>query len=180
MVKFVTRICNLLSVIMVLAVVAVGSAMIVPRIMGNDIYAVMSGSMEPYYHVGSLVIVDKHVSPEEISVGDPITFRMNSGAVATHRVVSIDEEAREFTTKGDANEVQDMAPVPFDNMIGKAGASIPLIGYIPLYMRTPRGMFSIGAYVIVFILLQIIPEIVKPEESEKEDRGKDEIHKKMD
>ena len=122
MVKFVTRICNLLSVIMVLAVVAVGSAMIVPRIMGNDIYAVMSGSMEPYYHVGSLVIVDKHVSPEEISVGDPITFRMNSGAVATHRVVSIDEEAREFTTKGDANEVQDMAPVPFDNMIGKAGA----------------------------------------------------------
>ena len=179
MVKFVTRICNLLSVIMVLAVVAVGSAMIVPRIMGNDIYAVMSGSMEPYYHVGSLVIVDKHVSPEEISVGDPITFRMNSGAVATHRVVSIDEEAREFTTKGDANEVQDMAPVPFDNMIGKAGASIPLIGYIPLYMRTPRGMFSIGAYVIVFILLQIIPEIVKPEESEKEDRGKDETHKKQ-
>ena len=84
MVKFVTRICNLLSIIMVLAVVAVGSAMIVPKIMGNDIYAVMSGSMEPYYHVGSLVIVDKHVSPEEISVGDPITFRMSSGACCWH------------------------------------------------------------------------------------------------
>ena len=56
MVKVVTRICNILSVLMVLAVVAVGAAMIVPKIMGNDIYAVMSGSMEPYYHVGSVVI----------------------------------------------------------------------------------------------------------------------------
>ena len=51
MVKAVTKICNLISVIMVLIVIAVGAVMIVPRVMGNDIYAVMSGSMEPYYHV---------------------------------------------------------------------------------------------------------------------------------
>ena len=172
--------CNAAGTAVLVLLILACLPLTLPRLAGYRLYTVVSGSMEPYYHVGSLVIVDKHVSPEEISVGDPITFRMNSGAVATHRVVSIDEEAREFTTKGDANEVQDMAPVPFDNMIGKAGASIPLIGYIPLYMRTPRGMFSIGAYVIVFILLQIIPEIVKPEESEKEDRGKDETHKKMD
>lgn len=44
MVKLVTRICNLLSIIMVLVVMAVGSAMIVPRLMGNDIFAVMSGA----------------------------------------------------------------------------------------------------------------------------------------
>lgn len=179
MVKLVTRICNLLSIIMVLVVMAVGSAMIVPRLMGNDIFAVMSGSMEPYYHVGSIVFVDKHVTPEEIQVGDPITFHLENGAVATHRVIEIDEEAREFTTKGDANDVQDMAPVQFENLIGRAGTSIPWIGYIPLYMRTPKGMFSIGAYVIVFILLQIIPEILKPEESEKEERKTDETHKKV-
>lgn len=62
MVKAVTKICNLISVIMVLIVIAVGAVMIVPRVMGN----VMSGSMEPYYHVGSVVIVDKHITPEEI------------------------------------------------------------------------------------------------------------------
>lgn len=55
--------------------------------------------MEPYYHVGSIVFVDKHVTPEEIQVGDPITFHLENGAVATHRVIEIDEEAREFTTK---------------------------------------------------------------------------------
>ena len=168
MVKIITRICNLLSILMVVAVVAVGAAMIVPKIMGNDIYAVMSGSMEPFYHVGSVVIVDKHVSPEEIQTGDPITFHLGNGSIATHRVIEINEEAREFTTKGDANEDPDMAPVSFDNMIGKAGMSIPFIGYLPLYMRTPKGMFSIAAYVVVFILLQMIPEIIKPESAGKE------------
>ena len=56
MVKAVTKICNLISVIMVLIVIAIGAVMIVPRVMGNDIYAVMSGSMEPYYHVGLSLI----------------------------------------------------------------------------------------------------------------------------
>lgn len=167
MAKLVTRICSALSIIMVLIVIAVGAVMIVPKVMGNDIYAVMSGSMEPYYHVGSVVIVDKHVAPEEIQVGDPITFRKGDNAIATHRVIEINEDTQEFKTKGDANEVEDLAPVPFNNVIGKAGMSVPMVGYIPLYMRTKKGMFLIGAYVILFILLQIIPELLKPDKEEQ-------------
>ena len=72
-----------------------------------------------------------------------------------------------------------MAPVSFDNLIGKAGTSIPLIGHLPLYMRTPKGMFSIGAYVIVFILLQLIPEIIKPESAGKEGEETNEKKKGM-
>ncbi|MGN0986914.1 MAG: signal peptidase I [Otoolea sp.] len=170
--KVVTRICNFISVIMVLIVIAVGAVMIVPKVMGNDIYAVMSGSMEPFYHVGSVVIVNTHVNPEEIQVGDPITFRMESNAVATHRVIASDLELRQFRTKGDANEDEDASPVSYDNLIGKAGVSVPYIGYIPLYMKTPKGMFCIGAYVIIFILLQLIPEIVKPEKEEEQSDGK--------
>lgn len=166
MAKAVTRICTIISTVMVLAVVAAGAVMIVPRMMGNEIYAVMSGSMEPFYHVGSVVVVDKHVKPEEITVGDPITFRKNDSAIATHRVIEVDEEARQFRTKGDANDVEDAAQVSFDSMIGRAGMAVPYIGYIPLYMRTVKGMFLIGAYVILFILLQIIPELLKPEKEE--------------
>lgn len=176
MAKIVTKICNALSVIMVLVVVAIGAVMIVPKVMGNDIYAVLSGSMEPYYHVGSVVIVDKGVAPEEIEIGDPITFRKGDNAIATHRVIDINTETREFKTKGDANEAEDLAPVPFESIIGKAGKSVPMIGYIPLYMRTKKGMFCIGAYIIVFILLQLIPEIVKPEEPEKEEKQSHETH----
>ena len=52
MVKTVTKICNFISVIMVLIVIAIGAVMIVPKVMGNDIYAVMSGSMEPILPCG--------------------------------------------------------------------------------------------------------------------------------
>lgn len=61
--------------------------------------------------------------------------------IATHRVIEVNEETREFKTKGDANEVEDLAPVPFENVIGKAGMSVPMVGYIPLYMRTNERNF---------------------------------------
>lgn len=166
MAKTVTKICNLISTLMIIACLAITAALIAPRLAGREAFAVMSGSMEPYYHVGSIVYVDKDISPEEIQVGDSITFRKADTAVATHRVIAIDEEARQFTTKGDANEVQDMAPVSFDNVIGKAGMSIPLLGYISLNITTKKGMIAAAAVVVVFILLQLIPEILKPEEKE--------------
>ena len=166
MAKTVTKICNLISTLMIIACLAITAALIAPRLAGREAVAVMSGSMEPYYHVGSIVYVDKDISPEEIQVGDPITFRKADTAVATHRVIAIDKEARQFTTKGDANEVQDMAPVSFDNVIGKAGMSIPLLGYISLNITTKKGMIAAAAVVVVFILLQLIPEILKPEEKE--------------
>lgn len=165
--RLITKICSALTIIMVLILIAVGAVMIVPKVMGNGIYAVMSGSMEPAYHVGSVVIVDQQVSPEEIQVGDTITFRRGENAIATHRVIAVDKDAQEFQTKGDANTAEDADPVPYTDMIGRAGASVPLVGYIPLYMRTPRGMFCIGAYVIVFLLLQIIPELLKPDKEEQ-------------
>lgn len=169
--KIIKKICSILTLLMVLVLLAIGAVMIIPKLMGNDIYAVMSGSMEPTYHVGSVVIVDRHIAPEEIQVGDAITFRRGETAVATHRVIAVDKETQEFKTKGDANTAEDAAPVPFEAVIGTASGSVPLIGYLPLYMRTRKGMFWIGAYVIVFLLLQIIPELIKPEKKEHSDEG---------
>lgn len=166
MANIITKICNTVSTLMIVACIAVVAALLAPRLAGREALAVMSGSMEPYYHVGSVVYVDKNIPPEEIEVGDPITFRKAEDMVATHRVIAIDEEKREFTTKGDANEVQDMAPVSFDDLIGRAGMSIPLLGYISLNITTRKGMIVAAGAVVLFILLQLIPEILKPEESE--------------
>lgn len=163
--KIIAKICGFLSCVLILGVVALGAVMLVPRLAGNEVYAVMSGSMEPNYHVGSLVIVDKSLEPAELKPGDAITFRRDT-AVVTHRIVEADYENQYFLTKGDANQVEDAAPVFFEDVIGKAGFSIPLAGYLPLYMRTAKGMFCIFAYAAVFILLQLIPEIVKPEKEE--------------
>lgn len=174
MAKIITKICNIISTLMIVACIAAVAALLAPRLAGREALAVMSGSMEPYYHVGSIIYVNKKISPEEIEVGDPITFRKAENMVATHRVIAIDREKRQFTTKGDANEVQDMAPVSFDDMIGKAGMSIPLLGYISLNITTKKGMILAAGAVVLFILLQLIPEILKPEESEGKEGKSDE------
>lgn len=74
----------LVAVMVILAVLLVGV-----RVVGLTPYAVLSGSMEPTYHVGALIYV-KDVDPADITVGMPITFVVNEDLLlATHRVVDI-------------------------------------------------------------------------------------------
>lgn len=166
MAKIITKICNAITMLILICILGIVGVLLVPRLAGYETFAVLSGSMEPYYHVGSVVFVDKTAAPEEVKVGDPITFTKTDSLVATHRVIEIDNEKREFKTKGDANETEDASPVSFDQLVGKAGVSIPLLGYISIYMKTRKGMFGIAAVFIIIILLQLIPELVKPEKKE--------------
>ena len=128
------------------------------RLLGLEAYAVLSGSMEPAYPTGSLIYV-KAVDPETVRVGDPITFVLNEDlVVATHRVVAIDEENRCFTTKGDANEAADGAPVRFENLLGKPVFCIPILGYVAAYVRQPPGLYVALAAVAIVLTLAFLPE----------------------
>lgn len=165
--KMITKTCNVLTILILVCIVGIVAVLLIPKVAGYETFAVLSGSMEPYYHVGSVVYVDKSAVPEEVSVGDPITFKKTDNLVATHRVIEISEEKQEFRTKGDANDVEDASPVAFSQMVGKAGISIPLLGYISIYMKTRKGLFGIAAVFIVIILLQLIPELLKPEKKKE-------------
>ena len=114
---------------------------------GDTLYEpVYSGSMEPAIPVGSVVVI-KPVDPETLKVEDIICFKISESATTTvtHRIINITNEG--FITKGDANEDPDQWIVKKENVIGKAIFTIPFIGYIGYFVRTPIG----------FILLIIIP-----------------------
>lgn len=71
-------------VFLLLAVMLAGA-----RLVGLSAYSVLSGSMEPAFHVGSLIYV-RPVDPANVRIGDAITFVVNEDLlVATHRVVDI-------------------------------------------------------------------------------------------
>ncbi|MGN1334481.1 MAG: signal peptidase I [Anaerovoracaceae bacterium] len=154
----------IVAIVVLLAVLLAGV-----RLAGFDVYTVLSGSMEPAYHVGSLIYV-KDAAAEEIQVGDPITFVLNEDlVVATHRVVEIDAENQYFYTKGDANDYVDGSPVHFNNLIGKPVFSIPYLGYFADYVQNPPGMYvaiSVGA---VLLLLIFLPEIMAAVADDKKD-----------
>lgn len=97
------RIWNLVGGILVGLIVLLAVALVGVRALGLTPYAVLSGSMEPAYHVGSLIYVKK-VDPGEVQVGDAITFVVNDDLlVATHRVVDVEVRTTQRQAVTDAS-----------------------------------------------------------------------------
>jgi signal peptidase len=166
---FVSVLCNTLGGILVVLMILLGGAILTMRLMGFLPLAVMSGSMEPTYPVGSIVMIDKRVSAEEIEVGDAIAYGLGGRATVTHRAVAVDKENQCFTTKGDANIDEDAAPVPFSNLIGKASFSIPFAGYLLANMYTSKGLMAGAILLGVLIFLFTLPTILSPKTGDNDD-----------
>lgn len=107
--KTLVKIWNVFSTLLVVAMLLLAVALVGVRVVGLTPFTVLSGSMEPTYHVGSLIYVKK-VDPATIEVGDPITFVVNDDLlVATHRVVDIEifETGTRAVTDEEGNPVTD-------------------------------------------------------------------------
>lgn len=156
------------STALVVLVVIFALLLVGARLVGLKVYSVVSGSMEPTYSVGDLIYV-KEVVPQSIRVGDAITFVMNEDLlVATHRVVAIDTENQHFTTKGDANEAADAAPVHFNNLIGRPVFAIPLLGYVSDWVQNPPGVYitvGVGLALLVIVFLPDVLSLFRKKES---------------
>lgn len=161
------KICGILSGIILLVLAVLAGLLIIPKLMGYEEMAVLTGSMEPNYPVGSLIFV-KEINPDQLEVGDVITYRLDSDTVVTHRIVEIDKEAQTVTTKGDANSSNDGSPVPYSEIVGKAHFKIPYLGYVSMNIKTPKGIMAICGVLIAIILLTFLPEIFSPEEEEEQ------------
>ena len=79
---------DIVSGVLVAIVVVLAIALAGVRLVGIQPYTVLSGSMEPTYHVGSLIYVKK-IDPADIEPGTPITFMLSEDTIATHRVVEV-------------------------------------------------------------------------------------------
>lgn len=159
------KIWNILTTVLVVLVVLLAIALVGVRLFGIRTYAVLSGSMEPTYPTGSLLYVKK-VDPQELKVGDAITFLLNEDTAATHRIVEIlpdedDASVLRFRTQGDANKTADAVPVHYMNIIGKPVFCIPLLGYVTGFIQQPPGLYlAIGAAAILLILV-FLPDLFK-------------------
>lgn len=89
--RFFKRLFRWMSNIAVALVLICAILLVGVQVVGLKPYAVLSGSMEPTYHVGSLIYVRK-IDPADVTVGTPLTFVVNEDLlVATHRVVDIEK-----------------------------------------------------------------------------------------
>ncbi|MBQ3180974.1 MAG: signal peptidase I [Firmicutes bacterium] len=165
------KIWDVFTSILVAGVVILAVLLAGVRLVGLEVYTVLSGSMEPTYHTGSLIYV-QDVDPYEIEAGQVITFLLDEDTVATHRVVEVlpdenDPTVVRFRTKGDANDAEDGSPVHYKNVLGSPVFSIPQLGYLANYIQNPPGTYiaiSVGAILLLLILL---PELFSGDEEDK-------------
>ena len=159
--KALGKLWNVVSSVIVALIVILAILLGGVRLVGLRPFAVLSGSMEPAYHVGALSYV-KSCDPSEVQVGDAITFVLDADLnVATHRVIEIDAENQHFYTKGDANDAPDGSPVHFNNLIGRPVFTIPRLGYFSNWITNPPGMYIAIAAAGVFLILLFLPDVLK-------------------
>ncbi len=171
------KIINMVTSLLVVVVVLAAVLMVGMRIAGYDIYTVLSGSMEPTYHVGSLIFV-KDVDYTELQEGDVITFMLDEDTVATHRIVDVivDEEDStviRYQTKGDANNTVDGNLVHYQNVIGTPVFTIPAMGYVVSYIQHPPGTYVAIAVLALLLAISFLPDLfAKEEKGEKQKEEK--------
>lgn len=162
------KVWDTVTTVLVILVVIFAVFLMGSRLVGLQVFHVVSPSMEPHFSEGDLIYV-KTIDPDSVKVGDPITFVMNEDlAVATHRVVAIDSENRQFTTKGDANKTEDAAPVHFNNLIGVPVFAIPLLGYVSAYIQNPPGMYVAIALGALLLAAVFLPDLLMKKDKNKE------------
>lgn len=115
-----------------------------PMPFGYGAAVVLSGSMEPEFSKGDLIIVKK---TENFEKNDIIVFQDGSSLVV-HRIISIDGNA--ITTKGDANDAAD-EPINASYIKGKVLFWIPFAGNVVGFMKSPPGTVCIIAAAIALI-----------------------------
>lgn len=129
---------------------------------------VLGGSMEPTYHIGSILFI-KDVDVTDVGVGDVITFSTPQsgtrfeGTLTTHRVTAIDTESGRlaFRTQGDANNTEDTWVVPADTVVGRGSFSIPYLGYASSFIRSKTGFLMLVIIPAVLIVLLELSSIIK-------------------
>ena len=104
-----------------------------PMPFGYGMANVLSGSMEPTFSKGTLLLVKE---TDDVSVGDIVVYQAEHELVV-HRVTAIDGDT--VITRGDANNADD-APFDRSEIKGKVIGWIPYMGSIVNILKTPTGL----------------------------------------
>ncbi len=139
-----------------------------PMPLGFATSVVLSGSMEPELQINDMIIVTAQDSYE---VGDVVVYQ-SYGTLIVHRIISMDGET--VITQGDANGTPDPA-IKLSDIKGEVVASIPFVGVILGFIRSPLGIILIlGA---AFLLMERSFRKEKQESLEELEQIKDEIRR---
>ena len=137
-----------------------------PTIFGYSVFRVQTDSMVPTLQVGD-VILTKQVAPEDIHLGDIITYECREGTLAgqtiTHRVAR-DPVVREgeyyYRTQGDKAGAALDDEISYDQVKGRYVRTMPFIDKLYSFFLSPGGLITFIAIIIVLFGYEMISLIL--------------------
>lgn len=195
MLGFIKFLWTIIRTILTIILVALLAIIITQRVSNNKkaiagfrIFTVVTESMVPKYLVGDAIFTQT-IAPEEIRVGDDITYLGTSESfkdkIVTHRVIS-KEKGEDglyiFQTKGIANDEAD-PKINETQIYGKVIYKIKSISYLNGIIGNLYGMYFaifIPFGVIMFVEFVAYKRDKDKEEIEEENEGIDGENKQKD
>lgn len=186
--KRVKRIFNILFAVFCVIACVLISITAYQKITGKTVIPysvlwVLTDSMEGTIPARSYILV-KEIEPDEIEVGDVITFRSRESAIRgelnTHRVVDIIGDNEEFVTKGDKpGSVTDSMHVLPEDVVAVYVRNMPVLTFFGRLFTSNVGFIAcillILAGTVFWICRYMIQSRKKAEQEEFDRRVKEEI-----
>lgn len=161
--KWFPPLCSVLGTVILVGVIAAFLPLTLPALFGYEVYEVVSGSMEPEIPVGSILYVEE-TEPEDVLPGDIIAFTRD-GSVVTHRVEENRYVEGEFITKGDANRKEDMLPVAYESLIGKAVYHLPMLGVLMRLLASTTGKIYAVVFAACGVMFHMLAGVLRDRQS---------------
>lgn len=161
--------------------------------------AVASGSMEPVFYRGDLIVVQGGLNFTELNAapkdaqppGEVIVYYhprygrappiyLPVAGTATHLIVhravekyQLENGTWYFYTRGDANFGNDpWSPIGQDYIVGKVIGKVPWLGHIPLFMH--ENPILVALIIGFLFVVLIIVDFIFPEKGDEKSRGHEE------
>jgi signal peptidase I len=119
-------------------------AIALPLAFGARPLTVLSGSMEPTLATGDVVVV-KPVGPDDVRVGDVVTYKSPQGDLITHRVRAVRRRGAgfELVTKGDANNASERWTLERGGELSRSLYRVPYLGRVLVHTSSPEGKLAL-------------------------------------
>lgn len=187
--KFIKFLLKFIKVIVWIFVLLVIFVILVQRIFNNRVsigsyrmFTVVTGSMDPVYKVGD-VVISKEVDPSTIKKGDDVVYLGEKNdfkdKIVTHRVIKIEKKDNEyyFTTKGIANDYSDPV-ISSDQIYGKVVYKPVVLSFLSGILNTKLGFYLLIFVPVAFLIFLEILDYIKRKEGELDEGEKEEVKEK--
>lgn len=178
-----------LKIMFYVFIIAFVLVVILQRISGNSfsifgyrMFNVVSGSMEPKYNIGD-VLISKETAPEDIKIGDAISYEGEKGdfkgKVITHEVVGIYKDGGKYIykAKGLANLVEDPS-ITQDQLYGVVVYKSVVLSFIYKIVSTKIGFYACIILPLMYILGSEFINMLLDREDQKRRNKKNKPKKK--